>query len=76
MGDETELKLQQMALLELAIRQKDGDPIAASAHGFGTFTRWSLEFQIDPLDLFNEVQQLIADHLRKRAEQNSKVGKR
>lgn len=59
------IRRKQLRLLEEALRLSDGDPILASALGLTTFTRWSLEFQIDGLDLFDLTAEHIAAHLKK-----------
>jgi hypothetical protein len=56
----------QTELLELAIRRSSGDLILASALMLSTGARASLLFLLDPMDLFEEVSQLIADHIKKR----------
>ncbi len=66
---ETELESirnKQLQLLELAIRLSDGDPILASALGHSTFSRWSLEFLVDAMDLFDLTSEHIAAHLKKK----------
>jgi hypothetical protein len=66
--DSTELliiRAKQLQLLELALRLSDGDPITASALLHSTGSRWSMEFLLDPLDLYEATTQAVISHLKR-----------
>ena len=60
------IRRKQLRLLEEALRLSDGDAHLASALLHTTGSRWSLEFLIDGLDLFDATSEHIAAHLKKK----------
>jgi hypothetical protein len=56
----------QLRLIETALRLSGGDPRSAAAYLLGTGLRWSLEFRVDGLDLFDLTSEAIAAHWAKK----------